>query len=300
MRDQSQVFQLLGETAVSIFPIAGEIMGPLFEENFTEQRFYQPVFIAYQLSPKILTETLFQKRAPYTNPDAIHENLVDAVKAGYLEEEGAEGYRASQKGRDAIELFHEKFYNHVNELNQFPAEKMKKLAGLLGMIVEEVGKTELSSGNLSFTLVRDGHPEVDPGTLAEVDQLLDDLNAFRDDAHIAAWAPTGVSGQVWEALTFIWNGNASTTAELVEQLPYRSYTEEEFQKALDKLVDKGWAEVGDEGFILTDTGKEIRDKAEQDTNDLYFGPWEVLSDDDLDLLGELLAELKETNLKLVE
>ena len=300
MRDQSKVFQLLGETTGSIFPLAGEIMGPLFEENFTEQRFYQPAFMAYQLAPKILTETLFQQRTPYTNPDAIHENLVDAVKAGYLEEEGVDGYRASQKGRDAIELVHKKFYNHINEVSQLPAEKMKSLAGMLRVLVEEVGKTELSSGNLSFSLVRDGHPEVNPGTLAEVDQLLDDLNAFRDDAHIAAWTPTGVSGQVWEALTFIWNGDASTAAELVEKLPYRSYTEDEFQKGLDKLVDKGWAEVGDEGFILTDTGKEIREKAEQETNDLYFGPWEVLSTEDLDLLGELLAELKETNLKFVE
>lgn len=299
MRDQDQVFQLLGETTASIFPLAGEIMQPLFEEHFSEQRFYQPVFMAYQVQPEVLTETIYLKRAPYNNPVAIRETLRDAVTAGYLEEDREGQYKPSQKGRDAIELVHEKFYDHINDTNQFPAEKMQQLADLLGNLVESVGKTELPSGKLSFELVLGGHPEVGDGTLAEVDQLLDDLNAFRDDAHIAAWSPTGVSGQVWEALTFIWNEEAKTAEDLAEKLPYRSFAAEEYQKALDQLVELDWIVLGEEGYQLTSRGKELREKGEEDTNAFYFSPWNVLSDDDLELLGELLADLKETNLKIV-
>ena len=300
MSVQNEVFQLLGETAASIFPLAREIMVPLFEEKFEEQRLYQPTFMAFQLSPEMLTETIYLKRVPYSNPDALRENLADAVKTGYLEEEGAGGYKPSQKGREVIQLVHEKFYSHVNAINQFPVDKMKELAGLLRLLVEEVSKAELSTGILSLDLVRDGHPEVDSGTLAEVDQLLDDLNAFRDDAHIAAWAPIGESGQVWEALTFIWNGEASSAEELAEKLPYRSYTAEEYQAALDRLVALGWSEVGEGGYQLTSAGKELREKAEEETNTNYFKAWNALSDQDLNRLAELLRELKETNLKLVE
>jgi DNA-binding PadR family transcriptional regulator len=256
--------------------------------------------MAYQLLPGVLTEAIFLKRAPYNNPEAIRETLRDAIKAGYLEEvEGGE-YKPSQKGRDAIEFVHEKFYDHINGVNQFPAEKMQQLARLLGDLVESVRKAELSSGILSFELVHGGHPEVEAGTLAQVDQFLDDLNAFRDDAHIAAWSPTGVSGQVWEALTFVWNGQAKTAEELVENLPYRNYTEEEFSMALDQLVELGWVEEGSEGYQLTSSGKELREKAEEDTNSFYFNPWMVLSDQDVDLLGDLLTELKETNLKIID
>ena len=300
MRDQNQVFQLLGETTASIFPLARHLMGPLFEEYFSEQRFYQPVFIAYQLAPDGLTDSLYRKRAPYNNLDAIRENLADAAKAGYLEEEGVGEYRISTKGKDAIEVVHEKFYDHINEVNQFPVEKLKTLADLLETLVGGAARTELSSGILSLDLARGGHPEVEPGTLAEVDQLLDYMNAFRDDAHIAAWISTGVSGQVWEILTFLWNGDANSAEELAEKLTYRSYLAEEYQKALDQLEELGWIKAREGDYQLTETGKELREKAEEDTNTIYFAPWDVLTAEEIDKLGELLSELKEINLKLVE
>lgn len=64
MRDQRQVFQLLGETTGSIFPLARDVMGPLFEEYFSEQRFYQPAFIAYQLSPQDPDRNTLSKTSP--------------------------------------------------------------------------------------------------------------------------------------------------------------------------------------------------------------------------------------------
>lgn len=300
MRDHSQVFPLLGETSGSIYPLARAVMRPLFEEYFSEQRFYQPVFIAYQLSPKILTETLYRKRAPYNNPQAICENLADAAKAGYLEGEDGGGYRISQQGKTAIELVHKRFYDQINEVNLLSAAKLGSLVELLRKLVDAAGRAEFSSGVFSLELVQAGHPEVKPGTLAEVDQLLDDLNAFRDDAHIAAWIPTGVSGHVWEVLTFIWNGEAKSAAELVEKLPYRSYLEDEFQETLDTLVQLGWINKEEDGYTATPEGARIREEAEERTNQNYFGPWQALSDQELETLGDLLQELKEINLKLMD
>ena len=114
-------------------------------------------------------------------------------------------------------------------MNLLSADKLRLMADLLRKLVDGAGRAEFSSGVFSLELVQGGHPEVERGTLAEVDQLLDDLNAFRDDAHIAAWISTGVRGHVWEVLTFIWNGEAKSAAELVEKLPYRSFLVEEFQ-----------------------------------------------------------------------
>lgn len=300
MRDRRQVFQLLGETTGSIFPLAREVMGPLFEEYFTEQRFYQPAFIAYQLSPKPLTRALYRKRAPYNNLDAICENLADAAQAGYLDAVEGGGYQISQKGKLAIEVVHERFYEHINDLNLFPQEKMERVAELLKKLVESAARSEFSSGVFSLELVQGGHPRVEPGTLAEVDQLLDDLNAFRDDAHIAAWIQSGVSGPVWEVLSFVWNGEARSAQDLVEKMPYRSFLEEEYQEALNTLTSLGWIEQGDEGYQVTPAGKQVREEAEERTDQNYFNAWSVLSAEELDELGNLLEELKEVNNNLSE
>ena len=299
MRDEKRVFQLLGETSASIYPLARDVMRPLFEEYFSEQRFYQPLFLAYNLGAEPISVGLFNKRNPYANPDSVQEILEDAVVAGYLEKVGEGEFKAAQKGSSAIESVHKAFYSHVNQVNQFPAEQLKELCSLMAKLVESISQTDLGGRKICFEASYGGHIQVDHGTLARVDQHLDDLNAFRDDAHIAAWKPTGVDGHIWEVLTFIWNGDATTAERLAERLPYRQYTTDNYQETLDDLVKRGWIEKKADGYVVTAKGKKIRDDAEDGTNKIYFGAWKVLSDEELIRLGELLIALKETNLNLM-
>ncbi len=299
MSDQQTVFQLRGEVSASIFPLAREVVMPLFEKHFTEQRFYGPTFIATQAAPKPISVELLSKRTPYNNPIGTAKTLKDAADAGYLKADGSGGYAVAEKGVQAIEEAHTAFYAHINKINQFPAEKMAKLAALLRKIVAGCVDVELKTGRTAFDISHGGHPEVDSDSLAEVDQLLDDLAAFRDDAHIAAWAPTGVSGQVWETLTFVWNGEANTAEKLAERLPFRNYIVEDYGNALEELKELGWVEADDDGFKTTGEGQRIRDEAEALTNSNYFLPWSSLSNADLKELEELLTELKETNEKLL-
>lgn len=300
MRNEKKVFRLFGETSASIYPLARDVMRPLFEEYFSEQRFYQAIFFAYNVRPEPITPDLFLKRNPYAKPESVLEILEDAAEAGYLELDEQGGYQPAEKGSSAIEAVHEPFYTKINQINKFPHEKLKELASLLAKLVVSVDHSELAGGKICYKASRGGHIQVEPETLAQVDQILDDLNAFRDDAHIAAWTPIGVDGHTWEVLTFVWNGEATTAEKLNERLPYRQYTMEDYQGRLGDLVQRSWIEEGAEGYLVTEAGKKIRDEAEAATNEYYFGPWIVLTDPELARLGELLEELKETNLKMVE
>ena len=300
MRDEKKVFQLFGETSASIYPLARDVMRPLFEEYFSEQRFYQAIFFACNLRPDPITPELFLKRNPYAKPESVTEILVDAAEAGYLVADGQGGFQPAEKGSSAIEAVHKAFYAKANQINQFPDEKLKELASLLAKLVGSVDQLELAGGKICYKASHGGQIQVEPGTLAQVDQLLDDLNAFRDDAHIAAWTPVGVDGHTWEILTFVWNGEATTAKALNDRLPYRQYTTKDYQGSLEGLVQRGWIKEGAEGYQITEGGKKIRDEAEEATNDNYFGPWNVLTNSELSKLGDLLEELKETNLKLVE
>jgi len=300
MREEQKVFELMGETSSSIFPLAQHIMRPLFEEHFTEQRFYGPTFTAQNIGPKPISVELLNKRNPYANPAGLEKLLTEAAQAGYLESRGDGNFVISEKGAHAINSTNKVFYNHINRVNQFPAKKLNALTGLLGRLVDASSKADLANGRLALDISRSGHPAVEVASLAQADQQLDDLRAFRDDAHISAWTPTGVNGHTWETFSFVWNREANTVEKLVERLPFRNYSAEDYTKTLDDLAERGWIEPGTDGYITTETGKKLREDAEADTNNNFFAPWQILTDDEVTRLGELLNELRETNFKIVE
>jgi DNA-binding PadR family transcriptional regulator len=275
-------------------------MDPLFEEIFSERRFYIPTFFASQISPNPVSAALLVKRTPYQNPEAVEKTLVDSVEAGYLKTENNGSYVVSQKGAQAIEDVHLAFYSHIVEINQFPAKKMRALADLLGKLVQACIQANLDNGTICLDISHNGHPGVEAHSLAKVDQYLDDLNAFRDDAHIAAWKPVGVSGQIWEALSFVWLGEKNTAAKLAEHLPFRGYTEEDYAQALNDLEKRGWIELSEDHYIINPDGKKLRDEAESTTNQIYFNPWKVLSEVELAELSELLIGLKTSNTEILE
>ncbi|MEN8172590.1 MAG: MarR family winged helix-turn-helix transcriptional regulator [Chloroflexota bacterium] len=300
MENLTKVRELLGQTSQSIYPLARGVLQPMFEEYFTEQRFYVPTFIASLVSPKPISTALLGERTPYRNPDFVEIILDDAVEAGYLKKENDGNYVISDKGAKAISDVHLAFYNHVNEINQFPADKMKTLSSLLGKLVQACTESETAKKRVCLNISHNGHPKVEANTLAEIDQHLDDLNAFRDDAHIAAWKPVGVNGQIWETLSFVWEGENNTAAKLSEHLsPYRGYTEDDYVQALNDLAKRGWIEASADHYIVTADGKELRQEAELATDQKTFEPWKVISEDELAQLSELLTGLIETNQEIL-
>ena len=56
-----------------------------------------------------------------------------------------------------------------------------------------------------------------------IDRFVAELVRHRDDAHIAAWQPSGLDGKTWEALTLIWRAEAASAAELSDRLSGHGY-----------------------------------------------------------------------------
>jgi ribosomal protein S19E (S16A) len=290
----------MSQTSSSIYPLAQDVMRQQFEAHFTERRFYTPCLTASGLAPNPISVEVYSRRNPYANPSGIKQLLSDMAAAGYLEMDGNGGYLLSTKGAAAVDSTNETFYKHINNVDQFPDDKRKELSDLLAKLVVASTEADLANGNLCLNISFNGHPQVEPDSLAAIDQRIDDLHAFRDDAHISAWTPSGVNGHTWEVLSFIWNGEANTVEKLVERLPFRNYTAGHYIQTLDDLTTRGWVEPGDDGYIITETGRNIREDAEMVTNNNFFGPWKVLTDEEFTILGELLNELKETNEKIAE
>jgi len=300
MREEQKIWQQIRDTSSSISALAEDLSARLTKEHFSEQRLFGPTDTANKLAPKPLSAQMLNRRTPYTNLSRFVKLLADTAQAGYLKQDGADGYVITEKGAAAIKATNGAFYQHVNQVNQFPAEKLKELSSFIRRLVEASAKAGLPNGTFCFDISHNGHLAVEAGSLAQIDQHIDDLYAFRDDSHLASWMPSGLSGEAWEALTFVWNGNANTADELAEVLPNRNHTVDDYAKALADLAARGWLEPADDGYKITAAGKKVRDDAETATDNNFFGPWQALNDAELTKLGELISELNQTNRKITE
>jgi DNA-binding MarR family transcriptional regulator len=126
-----------------------------------------------------------------------------------------------------------------------------------------------------------------------VRRRLIDLLAYRDDAHVAAWQPYEVSGQAWEAFTFVWRGDAGTAAELAEKLPFRNYDQDAYAAALQDLATRGWLAKEDDRYVVTEKGKKLRQEAEDATDRYFDTAWAGLNEAEMKEARDLLEKLAE-------
>jgi len=132
----------------------------------------------------------------------------------------------------------------------------------------------------------------DPGDSASVvvriDQYLSDLAAYRDDAHLAAWQTHNISAHAWEALTYLWRGEATTLAGLCKKLRC-VYLPDEYQQALQELINRGWVEEKACEYCLTPQAQEVRQTAEELTEHYFYAPWNCLQQEEVEDLRVLLS-----------
>jgi hypothetical protein len=163
--------------------------------------------------------------------------------------------------------------------------------------LKRIVETCLSASEFHAPALRDSHrvtPPAEACALAHIDQAIDDLNAFRDDAHIAAFKPHAISGHAWELLTFLWREQVKNADEMAEKVTTRGYARKDYTEALDELVKRRWVEqVQGNTYALTAAGRRIREEAESKTDHHFYAPWaKLFSADQLDLLRDRLTGIE--------
>jgi DNA-binding MarR family transcriptional regulator len=295
-------------TALSgaIYEATRDVVNPLFEAEFDKPAAFQLTSLALGSAPEPLTVEDYGKRFPYANPARVSGLLAETANAGYLQANGSNGsngrqaFTVAEKGREAFGRLTAPFYSYLDEVDVLSPDELEALAGLLQRIVEASLEAGEPAGKWGIANSHKGHPEGGFGPLALIDQYLDDLNAFRDDAHIAAWKPYGLDGRTWETFSFVWSGESNTAEALAERLPNRGYAADDYAASLTELVGRGWIEEAAGGYRVTETGEALRQEAEATTNRLFFEPWSALEDAERMRLLNLLIRLKLSLQDLVE
>jgi len=122
------------------------------------------------------------------------------------------------------------------------------------------------------------------------------LFAYRDDAHLSASRPHfNQAGIAWMVLGALWNKDAVTAKQMAEKMTFRGYEVSDYEVALQATVEIGWAEVDvhPDTFRLSQQGRELREHAEQLTNEYFYAPWSVLMQAEIDELYDLLTKLRD-------
>jgi hypothetical protein len=246
---------------------------------------------AYTFEPEALTTARLRVRVPYNAPVVYDRLLAEAEAAGLLAADAEGGYRLSERGRAALRAILDAGYQAMAGVSVLPAETLERLAALLRRLVGAALAAPEPPGKWSLRLSRRTDPGAEAAVVARIDQYLTDLGAYRDDAHLSAWQPLGVSPEAWESLTLLWRGEAATLDELHAKLARRRRSREEYAAALAELQARGLAVEEGGRFAPSAQGRDLREEAERLTDRYFYGPFAVLSEAEQLELRELLERL---------
>jgi hypothetical protein len=230
---------------------------------------------------------------PYSAAEKRREMMVNILERGLMSPDRPGWYRLTDQGRAVLLAFFDCAQSLIASAPALPEAEMRDLAALLGRIVNSAARLPLPAPKVNFESSR----VTDPGAMAHpavrVEQYLTDLMHLRADAHHASWRAYGVDGRSWETLTYIWRDLANDPTALAGALKDRGYAEEDYARAIDLLLDRGWIEQAAGRWQVTGVGRAVRQVAEQVTDRLFFASWNALSDEEAGRLDDLLVRLRQ-------
>jgi hypothetical protein len=292
---ERETWPLLGEGLGAL----GQVVGPALQEviaelGLNEAPGWQHLLLATGIDPEGVTVERVHHRGAYTAKSRHAERLAGLAERGYLRESDA-GYVATEEA-----------HRVVDELLARQREKLVELAPLteaeLTRLVELLNKLDAGIEALDEPVRqswRDQRDRPDGENLPLLERwlrLVSTVNAFRDDAHRAAWAPYDIDGHSWEIFTYIWNEEATSLDDLPDGLlDARGFPAEESEAAVQKLLDRRWIEAGDEAgkYRVSQQGKALRQGAEDATDNYFYAAWNALSASEIEEIKRLSEKLRD-------
>lgn len=286
------LWKLMQESISAIYPH----YQPVVERYATQAGWDATVWIlllgALTPEPQTLSASRYQARNPYSAANGYVTRLAPAVEKGYLEEVEDGELHLTETGRSETQRFIDevrKAMAAADPLQRAPAGQLTALLRrLMGMSLATPPPPSTLSIRFSLKLL----PAQDP-PLPYIEQAISCLAAYRDDAHLAAWQPSGLSATALESLTLLWRGEVGSLDTLVDKLARRGHPRQVYAQSLDELRAREFVSGPDEAPSVTAAGRKFRDEVESSTDRYFFGPWASLTEGDRAALRDLLSRLRD-------
>jgi hypothetical protein len=262
------------------------------EESGLDTRTWGLLLAALTFEPETITPERLRVRMPYMAADTYLAQLACAAETGHLEEVTPGEYRLTEIGRTDAQRSVKEVRMAMAGADPLPPADSERLAHLFDRLVQAALDTAPPPDTWSICLSYKLMPSPSP-PLPYVEQALSCLAVYRDDAHLAAWQPSGLSGTALETLTLLWRGEADSLEAVCEKLAHRGHPPQVYAEALARLRERRLIKGPDSAPRLTETGQRFRDQVEADTDRYFFAPWNRLDDAEKAELTSLLTRLRD-------
>lgn len=252
---------------------------------------------ALEFDPEPISVEKLRVRDIYASERIVYSLLELMASEKWLEPDGNGQYTLASAGRAIQDDLKKRRTAALSKVTvPLETDELTHLESLLHHIIKASLGSPDPPGNWSLRHSRNRAPANDALPLDKILHYTSDFNAFRDDAHMAAWKPSNVNAYGWEAFSLIWSGQATTAEAIDQQLYYRGYSAREYQAALEDLTERGWLEekAGSPGhYSLTPKGTKIRETAEKQTDAYFYAPWSALQPAEVRDLHRLLLKIRD-------
>jgi hypothetical protein len=256
---------------------------------------------AAEFDPEPLTVASLRVRDVYASDRIVQALLELMASEGWLDRSMHDTYALTAKGRAILQQRIQAQRELIAGLEPQPADAIAQLAALLGQLIEASLAAPVPPGSWCLAHSRRRAPANDDPALLRIAQYFSDFNAFRDDAHMAAWQSQQLDGYVWEAFALVCGGEADSAATLFDQLAYRGFSVGEYAAALEILTRRNWLEPATlaNTYRVTAAGHTARALVEQLTDSFFYAPWSCLPEAKVAELRALLLQFRSfyTNLQ---
>ena len=292
-----QLWVLTQETYRALAPTYESIVDQFCEETGLDDWATGLLLAALTLEPDTISPARLQVRGPYTAASAYQAKLAFLTEKGFLSEEKPCEYLLTMQGQlETIRLIKE-VRAAIAAADPLPLVTSQRLATLLERLVHASLETATPPSHWSIALAYKLMPAASP-PLPYSEQAISCLQGYRDDAHLAAWQPSGLSAMALEMLTLLWRGEADSIDAVFKRLHHRGHPFRGYLHALEELRVRGFVECEDDHPHLTQSGREFRQQVEETTDRFFFPPWNCLNPEEKGELAGLLTRLRETLVKI--
>lgn len=250
-----------------------------------------------EFHPKPLTVELFRRRAVYAAP-GLSAAILEMLASEKLLDRRGKAYHLTDDGQKVLDRLLTIRVKPFADFEPIPTANIDQLENLMSRIIESSMQSDDPPGIWCLEHSRNRAPQ-DASSLAKIIQYASDFNAFRDDAHMAAYGAHDVAGHTWEAFSYVDDAQANSVEALFDKLAYRGFSQEDWAVSLADLAKRGWVEQQDGVYQSTKTGKQIRSVVEAQTDAYFYAPWDCLSTDEFDEFCTLLQTIHDTCQELI-
>ena len=289
----TDMWPLADEVRLAISHLAGSTPMDVLTQSGLKAPGWVVVFPTFILEPAAGSLAWMMKRIPYGAPEAMRDRLASAAEQGLITMNGEDTYHLTPKALDIERRLTAVYQAALGSVELLPKADLARLTRLFNRVSDVCLAASEPTDKSCLLHERSLVPDLDAPMMAHLDQAVSELAAFRDDCHPATWQPLGVTGPTWEAFTLIWRGQATTLDTIYQRIQGRRNPRDVYVKALADLTQRGWIQPDGDGYRATEQGNEVRQAAEDETDRLFYTPWQALPGSFIDEIRSLLTALRD-------